>query len=129
MLQLIIICLFVAICTAIGVSVYYSIKTKEEIRDLHIKLNTANLQVKLSKVSEETAKESWSKAYEKQTDALKFTEKEVLRKQAYIDQLTNEARQREETIKLLKAEMQKLEKYRPVQGTGGRFVKKSMQPA
>jgi len=55
---------------------------------------------------------------------------ELIRKYAHIDQLCMEAKAKDDEIYVLKeekAQMQdKLDHYRPVQGPGGRFIKKAI---
>lgn len=98
----------------------FTITRKDKIQDVEIKLSVAELQTKIEKTKYETARESWKKALEDKHDQTKEIYSELLRKCAYIDQLNREIEVKNEIIA-------KLEKYRPVQGTGGRFIKKTMQ--
>ncbi|MBV5329779.1 MAG: hypothetical protein JZU65_19485 [Chlorobium sp.] len=131
MLQLIFTALVAALISAALTTILSSSKNKRKIEDLKTELSVAQLQVKLSKVQTETVRESWQKAFKAKDLELGEANNELLRKMAHIDQFMAEAKKKDQEISMLKTERKdmeaKLEHYKPKQGAGGRFIKKTME--
>ena len=109
--------LFIALLIAVVFGM--RIQARKTLLDLQRQIEVMKTQVRITE----------KKLDEKQLTNDTYSE-ELIRKYAHIDQLCKEAKAKDDEIYVLreeKAQMQdKLDHYRPVQGPGGKFIKKAI---
>ena len=103
---------------------------RNSMLDMRAKMFAAETQLKIEIENSRIKLDLKNGIINDQDDKLRALNIELPRKFAHIEQLCMEAKAKDDEIYVLKeekAQMQdKLDHYRPVQGPGGRFIKKAI---
>jgi chromosome segregation ATPase len=107
----------------------FGIRSKNRrIEELEIQLRVAKFDLKAKDASHEAYLKTWKETRDKLKEEASRAGDELLRRMAHNDQLVADVKKREERIRSLESTIKeltdKLEHYKPLQGVGGRFIKK-----